>query len=58
MDDGWFVNLRWRVCIKLLRWAVMAAPDGSAKLLLHELHMDWCAECRRQWELRYGETTT
>lgn len=48
---------RWWLCVRLLKWAVRVAPDGSAKMLLHELHLDWCAECQRQWNMRYGAET-
>lgn len=55
MDDNtWLDNLRWRVAIRLLRYAVAVMPDGSARMLLHELHQDWIGECRRQWTMRYG----
>ncbi len=48
-------NLRWRIAIKMMRWTVAVMPEGSAKMLLHEMHLDWCSECRRHWELRYGK---
>lgn len=48
-------NLRFRVAVRLMRYAVQVMPPGDARTLLHQLHLSWCEECKRQWELRYGD---
>ncbi|MBA4132903.1 MAG: hypothetical protein C0519_15950 [Hyphomicrobium sp.] len=54
-EDNSIINrLRWRATIKLMKWAVMVAPGGSAAVALHEHHLMWIDECRHQWNLRYG----
>ena len=54
-DDRGFINgLRWKLTVKFMKWAVLVAPPGDAAIALHNHHLAWCAECRKQWALRYG----
>lgn len=54
-ENTWLDNLRWRIAVRMMLWTIVVMPHGSAKMLLHELHLDWCAECRRQWAQRYDK---
>ena len=54
-EDRSYVNyIRWWLTIRFMWLAVISAPDGDGRALLHTKHKEWVAECKRQWNMRYG----
>lgn len=45
--------MRWRVALQFILWGAKIAPPGDARGCLIDLHLEWIAESKRQWALRY-----
>jgi hypothetical protein len=47
MGETWWDEVRWRVVMQVLIWAVKIAPSGTAKLSLINAHLKWITQCAK-----------
>lgn len=56
-DTKW-TAFRWRLAIRFFVLGLKIAPASDAKEELINHHLEWNAECKRQYKLRYPEDKT
>ena len=53
-DARWGTRVGWRMSLWAMRLMFFVMPRGEARDCLGDHIRAWCAECKRQWGLRYG----